>query len=160
MSTTHVTPHMSLHSQSRTTQTATCLNGGLLWIDPGWPKSVLCALTHCNPGCQNAQIERRLLGLLAAQISAVSCQLAVPDIGASRRRFTEALIHDACSVAAAEYVLHSNAAPAQVMTNFTQVQFLNQQTKIQRRFVKFQISPTCFLSRHFLSRWVSMPLMT
>ncbi len=46
--------------RSRATQTATLLIGGLLWFDAGWLKCVLFAPTHCNPGCQNTQIERRL----------------------------------------------------------------------------------------------------
>ncbi len=32
--------------------------GRLLWVDPGWPKSVLFAPTHCNAGCQITQIKR------------------------------------------------------------------------------------------------------
>ncbi len=45
-------------NRSRATQTEIRLIEGLLWIDPGWPKSVLFAPTHCNPGCHITHIER------------------------------------------------------------------------------------------------------
>ncbi len=49
--------------RSRATKTATRLIDGLMWIDPGWLKSVLFfffAPIHCNPGCRITQIERCL----------------------------------------------------------------------------------------------------